>query len=589
MSLIGSLVFIVRTAFIVNGEYYFTLFDDAMISMRYARNLAAGLGLVWNAGQAPVEGYTNFLWTLWMALVHSVGAPESKVSLLVMLSGALILVANLIVVRRIAEMLAPESPLATSLAVWLTALYYPLVYWTLRGMEVGLVTLILSTSLLVALWIRDRFRAIDLSALAALMALGILTRPDVVVPCGVVAAFVVLTSRREHRLQVALVLGGAIVGTFAVHTAFRFQYYGAWLPNTYYLKVSGAALSARLDRGLRGLAGFGLLHLLVPLAMSASYAIARGRNRLHPGAWLLIAMFLALCGYSAYVGGDVWDAMFIANRYITPGVPGLLILTALAVDRVVRGDLRPFSRTTIGLVALLVVVAALNAMAPAATLGIMPTAGDERLRIVRTVLVLAPIVVLPFVARARGAATAVLTGASWIAINGFAVGLWIGHGAWGADDEAWAAQYGIALRHATANDASIAVSWAGALPYFSRRPSVDLLGKSDPVVALGARQPSAGFEPGHDKWDYAHSIGDLRPDLVAQLWHASEDDMRRIEGWGYVRLAPWVFVRADSTRVDRAGVKRSACAVLREDAFVLGSPTKSPADLHALAVQYCPQ
>ena len=151
VSLIGSLVFIARTAFIVNGEYYFTLFDDAMISMRYARNLAAGHGLVWNAGQAPVEGYTNFLWTLWMALVHLLGAPESKISLLVMLSGALILVANLVVVKRIAETLAPESPRAATLAVWLTALYYPLVYWTLRGMEVGLVTLTLSASVLLAL------------------------------------------------------------------------------------------------------------------------------------------------------------------------------------------------------------------------------------------------------------------------------------------------------------------------------------------------------------------------------------------------------------------------------------------------------
>jgi hypothetical protein len=40
------------------------LFDDAMISMRYARNFAEGYGLIWNPGQAPIEGYTNWLWTL---------------------------------------------------------------------------------------------------------------------------------------------------------------------------------------------------------------------------------------------------------------------------------------------------------------------------------------------------------------------------------------------------------------------------------------------------------------------------------------------------------------------------------------------
>ena len=66
---------------------YFTLFDDAMISMRYARNLSESHGLLWNAGQAPVEGYTNFLWTLWMACLHLLPIASSKISLMVMLSG----------------------------------------------------------------------------------------------------------------------------------------------------------------------------------------------------------------------------------------------------------------------------------------------------------------------------------------------------------------------------------------------------------------------------------------------------------------------------------------------------------------------
>ena len=104
---------------------------------------------------------------------------------------------------------------------------------------------------------------------------------------------------------------------------------------------------------------------------------------------------------------------------------------------------------------------------------------------------------------------------------------------------------------------------------------------------MRARQPSAGFEPGHDKWDYAYSIGELRPDVVAQLWHASDDDAKAIERWGYVRLAPWVFVRADSDRVDRPAVKRAACGVLRDDPFVLGSETKSVPSLAALADEFC--
>jgi len=41
--------------------------DDAFISFRYAKNLNDGLGLVYNAGEF-VEGFTNFLWTLFISV-----------------------------------------------------------------------------------------------------------------------------------------------------------------------------------------------------------------------------------------------------------------------------------------------------------------------------------------------------------------------------------------------------------------------------------------------------------------------------------------------------------------------------------------
>jgi hypothetical protein len=60
-------LFVYRSSVLaVDGERYFALFDDAMISMRYAWNLSHGSGLVWNPGEY-VEGYTNPLWTLVMS------------------------------------------------------------------------------------------------------------------------------------------------------------------------------------------------------------------------------------------------------------------------------------------------------------------------------------------------------------------------------------------------------------------------------------------------------------------------------------------------------------------------------------------
>ena len=47
--------------------------DDAYISFRYAKNFAEGQGLVYNPGEAPVEGYTNLLWTLLLSLPARMG------------------------------------------------------------------------------------------------------------------------------------------------------------------------------------------------------------------------------------------------------------------------------------------------------------------------------------------------------------------------------------------------------------------------------------------------------------------------------------------------------------------------------------
>src|SRR5689334_7581054 len=87
--------FILGTSFVVQSERYFTLVDDAMISMRYARHLAQGYGFVWNIGEMPVEGFTNPGWTLVMALFHLFPFAASKISLAIMLLSLVILLANI--------------------------------------------------------------------------------------------------------------------------------------------------------------------------------------------------------------------------------------------------------------------------------------------------------------------------------------------------------------------------------------------------------------------------------------------------------------------------------------------------------------
>src|SRR5262249_50536845 len=115
--------------------------------------------------------------------------------------------------------------------------------------------------------------------------------------------------------------------------------------------------------------------------------------------------------------------------------------------------------------------------------------------------------------------------------------------------------------------ARVAVVWAGALPYFMNRDAIDLLGKSDRVIAhedMHRPAPGSGgsgltyFYPGHLKYDYAYSIGTLRPDIVAQLWKDPETaqpylaDYRRL-----VRDGQTLYLRNDSSSIRWNQVDRS--------------------------------
>ena len=41
--------------------------EDAYILYRYSENLAGGHGIVWNVGETPTDGATDFLWMLVLA------------------------------------------------------------------------------------------------------------------------------------------------------------------------------------------------------------------------------------------------------------------------------------------------------------------------------------------------------------------------------------------------------------------------------------------------------------------------------------------------------------------------------------------
>jgi arabinofuranosyltransferase len=540
--------FISRSAFDVDGRTYFSLFDDAMISMRYARNLVDGFGLVWNPHEQPVEGYTNLLWTLWMALLHAVAIPEATISLAVMISGALLLAGNVLLIRSIACLLAPGR-LAPFLAAAVTAVYYPLVYWTLRGMEVGLLALLVSAGVLLALRLGRAESRRDIALLCVVVAAAVLTRMDAVVLMLPVVGYAALSLRRR-----AAPLAASLVLPVVGQTVFREAYYHALLPNTYYLKVEGVPLSDRLGRGGWAFLALQVSHLWMPTAIAGAYLLRCCRHHREP--WLLVAVLGGACLYSVYVGGDAWEWMLYSNRYVAPAIPLLLVLAAIGVIRLVRAQ--P------ALVALVLLAAGGVALATIPALPSGRAASLAGLGHVHAgaldvfVAAIAALVLLPArILRRSGvmrrvtlplAATILVVAV----VDGPPVASWIRDNGQHLDTDAAMTRFGLALRADTKPGARVAVVWAGAIPYFAHRPAVDLLGKSDRTVAhLESHLP---FYPGHAKWDYSYSVGDLRPDVVAQLWRPSSADLAAFRAWGYRRLGSGFYVRRGDDAVAAAAL-----------------------------------
>ena len=543
-------VFIARTPVSFGGRSWFWLFDDAMISMRYARNLAEGHGLVWNPGER-VEGYSNFLWTLVMAVVHLFGFSDSGASLAMMLIGAVLLVATALVAGRICDVLAPGERVPRLAAIALTATFYPLVYWTLHGLEVGLAALLVALAVLLAIepgeWSTRRC-----ALLALTLAAAVLTRDDLLLPALIVLGWAAWRLPGGGRRRVVAIVGGTLLATVAAHTAFRLAYYDAALPNTYYLKLSGIGLGTRLARG-SAVVGYTWLTELYLALLLAGALLAVRRKSLHPGAWLLALLFVAQCAYSLYVGGDAFEALQFANRYIATVAPLLLVLAALGLAELLRAAATRRAVTiAVGVGACAVALLQLPAWIPTERFEVTG-GGTERL--LPAVAVAAAIaLVAAAAARSGSAATRRRTSAAAAIVATVALGAtlnarplrdWARPNALDATLEAQWVRTGLLVRELTPPGTSVAMTAAGNIAYFDHRPGVDLLGKTDSVVAHEPPRP-VHFRPGHDKWDYAHSIGRLRPDLIVQMGQTTPADLCALAAWGYHRIAPLTYVRAGS-------------------------------------------
>jgi hypothetical protein len=403
--------------------------------------------------------------------------------------------------------------------VALTASYLPLNNWSLQGMEVSVLVLMVSISLSLALRsIRDgAFRP------SPYVCLGVstLVRPDMAVPLLGFLLFQLGTDPSHRRRHLAWGVG-CLVMFGAAQTIFRMWYFGDVLPNTYYLKMTGYPFALRISRGAVVLArfmwDFNLLLFALPFLL-----LVQPQRRTALLIWAAAVQML----YSVYVGGDAWEYWGGSNRYISIAMPGFFVLLSLALY---RGTMR---------------IRQVNEDNHGQTGGLG--------RLAFPALIVFSIV----------SANSIHGIEAWTEVLLIHAPL---HGGNGGENHQ-EVEEALQLRRITTEDAVLAVVRAGTIPYFTDRQSVDILGKNDLHIARESSRVPAGrerfvsFRPGHTKFDYRYSIEGQRPDVVVQLWHDREQVMPFLRQF-YTEASvgrACVYVLKDSARVIRESLSRGSC------------------------------
>ena len=305
--------------------------EDACILFRYATHVAEGHGIVWNVGEPPVEGATEFAWMVLLAAMMRAGLPlqvtAQALGLLLSALGALLLYAS-------SRRLFGTGPL-TACAVSSAYAASTTVLHAGTGFGTPLYTLLVLAAFVLAYRLLTDDAPADMIEwlLPVMLLLTGLARPEGI-PFGALLYAAILAGRpavftRRFLVRQLVFLG--IPG--ALYYGWRYDYFGYPFPNTYYVKLADGSFNME---SARRIARFAIRFCLIPSALIVFWIVT-----LKPPARRRIALLAGvplacMCLYLRFA--MIQD---LGYRFLFPSFAALLLLAAPAMaaipGRVVRG------------------------------------------------------------------------------------------------------------------------------------------------------------------------------------------------------------------------------------------------------------
>jgi len=212
-------------------------FEDAAMLMRYAQHLAEGHGIVWNIGEHPVDGATDFLFMLVSAGLIKLGLSVGQAV------RGIGFVAHILTVwivywtnRRIhdtsiAFSLISALYLAVGPGLSFVAAYFGTPFFALAAAVSWTLALLLIKKESPPFWLSLAF------ALSGLIT-GLI-RPEGVILAALMLVSVVLMRGAQKSVSIIAIFIGAFLLLGGAYFLWRWQYFGYPLPNPFYKKGDG--------------------------------------------------------------------------------------------------------------------------------------------------------------------------------------------------------------------------------------------------------------------------------------------------------------------------------------------------------------
>ncbi len=457
-------VLVATAVLLPHARMFDSVNDDAYISFRYARNLAEHGQLVFNLGER-VEGYTNFLWTVLLALGMKLGVDPIASSRFL---GVAFAVGTLAVAVRMSLRLDDERPspwhLVAPLGLAGTGAF---ACWCSGGLETQLFTFL---SFLAFERLLAESNGHPGFGSAAAFALAAMTRPEGMLFFALAGLYRLATNlARERRIVPTsdelnwVLLFGAL---FSPYFVWRWRYYGWPFPNTFYVKSSGG--SGTYELGTYYLRRFAEDYGVMFLAGIALLGWPARRDRLRRSLFFLTALLWGVFAvYVVKVGGDFMGLY----RFILPVLPLGAVVLQEALRQITARFAPMVGRLTLGL----------------AGLTIAAGFAVSSWKVSRTAAT--------WVGADNGIDSPAYLKA--YADQRIPIGRWFG-------------------QHARPDDL-MTVGGAGVIPYYSGIRSYDVFGLVDQHIAHSPAMTNSN-RPGHQKWGSDAYMLSRRPTLITHYY-----------------------------------------------------------------------